>query len=581
MRDGRRLGALLGAVAAVTGAAWGETDARACGGCIAPQPPPNLPDQTVSQITAERMIFSVSPEQTTLYDEINFSGSPASFAWVLPIKGTATIGLSADILFASLDTLTASQVVPPPLNCPPPACTPSGGGGAGCAFGGSSGSITYAGPSGAFTAADAGAAGVTVTHQEQVGPYETVQLASTDPTALDRWLAAHGYVLPPSDAPVVAAYVHEGFGFLAMKLVPGQGVKAMRPVRVTTPGAGVTLPLRMVGVGTGATTGVTLWVIGDARWEPANFPSFILKDSELTWTWSTSSSNYEAVRLQHESVLHGAGWQIESSLELNESTIRSTVEYADATGTSATDYLPIAYVDGGVAHDAGARKDASARRDANAQPDTGVSSDASGRNDGRVADTGIDAAGRDGSLAEAGSSDARVVDGQSRDAHATDAPSNDVQSSDAAPGDSGGGAKSDAEAYAPPESAAQVEQDDLTTLFKGMKRPNVRVTRMRADLAHHALSADLTIQPASDQTELSNLYNPAQILGEPLCPIYDQSCNQIGEAPRSQAGASTSSGCSTTAVQTSLGSQVITLGCIGIVGGGMLRSRRKRRARKG
>ena len=51
--------------------------------------------------------------------------------------------------------------------------------------------------------------------------------------------------------PVIDAYVAEGFNFLALKLVPGQGVDSMRPVRVTTPGAAATLPLRMVAAGTG------------------------------------------------------------------------------------------------------------------------------------------------------------------------------------------------------------------------------------------------------------------------------------------------------------------------------------------
>ena len=43
----------------------------------------------------------------------------------------------------------------------------------------------------------------------------------------------------------IDAYVAEGSDFLVMKLVPGQGVDSMRPVRVTSPGAGLTLPLRM------------------------------------------------------------------------------------------------------------------------------------------------------------------------------------------------------------------------------------------------------------------------------------------------------------------------------------------------
>ena len=78
--------------------------------------------------------------------------------------------------------------------------------------------------------------------------------------------------VPPSRGatdidPIIAAYVNEGFDFLALKLQPGQGVQAMRPVRVTTQGAGLTLPLRMVAAGTGATVGITLWVVADGRYE--------------------------------------------------------------------------------------------------------------------------------------------------------------------------------------------------------------------------------------------------------------------------------------------------------------------------
>ena len=50
-------------------------DAAACGGCFPPQPPPGEP---VSLVTDHRMILSVSQKQTTLYDQIQYSGSPES-----------------------------------------------------------------------------------------------------------------------------------------------------------------------------------------------------------------------------------------------------------------------------------------------------------------------------------------------------------------------------------------------------------------------------------------------------------------------------------------------------------------------
>ncbi|MEO6573649.1 MAG: DUF2330 domain-containing protein, partial [Polyangiaceae bacterium] len=89
-----------------------EHDARACGGCF-------TTPESDSVVTDHRMILSISPQQTTLYDQIRYAGSPTSFAWVLPISGEATVGLSSDLVFAELDQRTQTQVLPPPRkNCP-------------------------------------------------------------------------------------------------------------------------------------------------------------------------------------------------------------------------------------------------------------------------------------------------------------------------------------------------------------------------------------------------------------------------------------------------------------------------------
>lgn len=95
----------------------GERDAAACGGCFHP------PTQTVSDITDERMLLAVSTLQSTLYDQLRYTGAPSNFAWVLPIHGTVDVGLSADVLFDSFDALTQTQIVPPAPNCPSPSCS--------------------------------------------------------------------------------------------------------------------------------------------------------------------------------------------------------------------------------------------------------------------------------------------------------------------------------------------------------------------------------------------------------------------------------------------------------------------------
>ena len=96
-----------------------ERDASACGGCF-------IPGENVTVVSDHRMILSIAKDRSTLYDQIRYQGEPSSFAWVLPIAGTVDVGLSADIVFAALDSQTQTRVLPPPVNCPQrPADCPS------------------------------------------------------------------------------------------------------------------------------------------------------------------------------------------------------------------------------------------------------------------------------------------------------------------------------------------------------------------------------------------------------------------------------------------------------------------------
>ena len=100
---------ILGAVAAasVVGVAGVARDAGACGGTF------QQATQTGTVVTDHRMIFSLSPIQSTLYDEIKYSGSPTTFAWVLPIRAAVTVGLSSEAVFSSLESETAPLIIAP------------------------------------------------------------------------------------------------------------------------------------------------------------------------------------------------------------------------------------------------------------------------------------------------------------------------------------------------------------------------------------------------------------------------------------------------------------------------------------
>lgn len=286
--------ALLLAVPVAALALTDARDAAACGGCFVP------PDES-TQVTGHRMVLSVSQTETTLWDQISYTGNPTSFAWILPTKGLVKVGLSSDALFAFLGQATTVTVVPPPLNCPSP---PDG-----CFFGGEDGNGAASGSGGGASSPG----GVTVVAQETVGPYETVQLKSDDPTALKAWLTSHNFSVPPDVQPIIDAYVADHFDFLALKLVPGKGLDAMRPVRVTTPGASPILPLRMVAAGTGAITPITLWVLGEGRYEAANFENFAIQTSSVIWNWDTSSSTYPILKQAALAGNGGAGWLTEAT----------------------------------------------------------------------------------------------------------------------------------------------------------------------------------------------------------------------------------------------------------------------------
>ena len=288
-----------------------DSVAEACGGCFHEPAPTENP----TVVTDHRMIFSISKDQSTLYDQIEYSGKPGSFAWVLPFAGDIEVGVSSDELFQVLDAQTQTTIIGPPTGCAgPPYCGSSGGPG--------------------FSSSSSGAVsggGVTVLHNEVVGPYETVQLKATDAGALEKWLGDHNYVLQDAVKPIIAAYQSESFNFLAVKLVPGQGVRSMKPIRVTTKGANVALPLRMVAAGTGATVGITLWVVAEGRYEPSSFGVFSIEADDLTWDFLKASSDYTQLRASRTAAGHGKVWEIESSTKLLKPIVLAQMQGVSST----------------------------------------------------------------------------------------------------------------------------------------------------------------------------------------------------------------------------------------------------------
>lgn len=243
----------------------GSRPASACAVFVEPGESPPVLGHT--------MILSLGKDKTTLWDQFVYSGDPASFGWILPTKGIVQVGVSSDALFSALAEVTSPAIYAPSDECPNSCTNDRAGGG---------------GPN--------GDGNVTILAREVVGPFQTVQLASQDPAALTNWLQTNNYPVPMGVQPILDAYVAEGFGFLAVKLLPGQGSDAVKPIRVTFDGAAPSFPMRLLNAGTGSSTDVTLFVLADGRYEPSGAPTFTINPEELTWDYAAEKSDYEAVR---------------------------------------------------------------------------------------------------------------------------------------------------------------------------------------------------------------------------------------------------------------------------------------------
>ncbi len=300
---------VLGMACLLTGlAAFGaERSANACGGCFVPPGPS-------TQVTAHRMAFAVSAKRTVLWDQIQYVGAPSEFGWVLPIRMKVDVGVSSDRLFERLEQYTQPSVTaPPPPACPEreKRCRST------CWNQGEFGGAQDTGTSSNWDAASS----VDVWSQSVVGPYEATQLSATDGTALTKWLSDHGYVIPSSIGPVIDQYIAEGFGFLAIKLVPEATASRMVPIRIGFDGSSPSLPLRMIAAGSGAKVGIKLWVLGEGRWESKNFVPEEVKTADLVWDWRAMSSNYGALEVAAIAKHAGATFVTETSTDLTTASL--------------------------------------------------------------------------------------------------------------------------------------------------------------------------------------------------------------------------------------------------------------------
>lgn len=316
--------------------------AEACGGCFAPP-------GAVQTVTDHRMVLSVSPTHTTLWDQFAYTGNPAEFSWILPVRNGPDVRVElADNRFMQvLDNITVPTLYAPQR--PTRYCS------SGLERDFNAGAPTAAADSGASS-------GVTVHREEVVGPYAIAIVGGTDAMAIRTWMRDNGFTIPPVIEPVIDHYVSLRQDFVALKLRAGAASmprQQMTPVRVTVSGYAPTLPLRMVAAGISDKVGLSLLVIANTRFQASNYPNGEVRDNDLVWDWNASPAQIPAddYRTAQRAVLAASGgraWVTESATQQFASNLMGLAQRARFAIQSAPPVCPPGTSDAGVEADGGA-----------------------------------------------------------------------------------------------------------------------------------------------------------------------------------------------------------------------------------
>jgi MYXO-CTERM domain-containing protein len=249
-------------------------DARACGGFFCSRSP-------VDQ-SSERILFVTGPTTTTMVVQVAYAGGDADFSWVLPLGAVPQAGSLEVFPQMALNSLDANTG--PQFNFPDDCWR----------FWPQAGSVEDGSTNGG-----GGGGGVNVHIREEVGPYDVAVVESADPAALTAWLRTNGYRITSPMEPYIRTYTDEGMKFLALKLLPGATVNQIEPLKLTLPGTVPSVPIRLSAIAAMPEMGMTVMVLGNQRYQPANWPLVTINDNEIAFDpsnpWGANGTNWSSL----------------------------------------------------------------------------------------------------------------------------------------------------------------------------------------------------------------------------------------------------------------------------------------------
>jgi len=276
-----RRAAFAASMLLLTGAALlgSARPAAACGGLFCNN------NQSIVNQTAERILFvDRGNGKLTAAIEIQYQGTAARFAWVLPLPDIEDP--DNDIRVSSTQAFDRLQAATNPsyqlIQRVEGQCAEE-------FFGDGDGAADFSGGNGGFPTASPPEepGGVIVEASGNVGPYdyEFISVLPGTPDAAQAaidWLADNNYDLAGGDE-LLRPYLDSGLKLLAIRLTKGNDTGSIRPLMIDYVGTLPSIPIRPTAVAAADDMGVMVFHGAAERSIPKNYKYLELNDSLINW----------------------------------------------------------------------------------------------------------------------------------------------------------------------------------------------------------------------------------------------------------------------------------------------------------
>jgi uncharacterized protein DUF2330 len=259
--------------------------ASACGGTFCDGGGPQV--MPVDQ-TGENILFVLDGDTVEAHVQIQYTGDPAQFAWIVPMQAVPEVEVGSDPLFtqvlaATVPTFTLNQRFDGG-DC--------GDGGGLCATktdalaAGGRGDEGDSGDSG-----DPGEPGVVA--QGSAGAFEYTVLEGGTVEGIVAWLDDNGYARDDDAPPLLAEYLAEDFVFVAFKLRAGAEIDQIHPVVLRCQGDEPCVPIRLTRIAAIEDMAIRVFFLGSHRVVPTNYRH--TRINPLRVDWLALGANYAEV----------------------------------------------------------------------------------------------------------------------------------------------------------------------------------------------------------------------------------------------------------------------------------------------